>query len=427
MEQNKTAVTQFNPGVGFVEKMITAVESFEKAKELGQFIINSGFAPKHFEGKPEAVVLAIDAGRKLGFDWFQALQEGFIVNGIPGYKARALKALVMASGLCEMWETTFQGAIEKEDRSVTIRFKRKGGQVQERVYNVEMAKRAGLWGKKKKYDNKQSKWVEYEDAWCKHPDDMMEWKCVSRVLNEFPDVCKGFKSVEELSDIAAVEEQEAVVVTENGISMNPKAPESTEARTNEVLEKVKENTPVLKVTKTTKPPKDTSKIEEAQVITDTPPNGEPTLEDRLNAMKPVDIGNLLKEKVPFSGTLFERGLKKNIQTAKQLLIAESKGVSELEQVLEGLGVEFRDLMFPESKEETPFEEDEKTDDAPATITGSAIEFGNAPRDMAKCAEIADYFEDKKVDLEVIAEAANKDVMAYLTDATKEELEAALNG
>lgn len=400
---------QPNPGVGFVEKMITAVESFEKAKELGQFIINSGFAPKHFEGKPEAVVLAIDAGRKLGFDWFQALQEGFIVNGIPGYKARALKALVMASGLCEMWETTFDGSIEKESRYVTIRFKRKGGQVQERVYNVEMAKRAGLWGKKKKYDTKQNKWVEYDDAWCKHPDDMMEWKCVSRVLNEFPDVCKGFKSVEELADIAVVEEQEAVVVTDNGISLNPAKPVETEKRTDEVLGKVKDAS--LQTAPTRKPRK--AEIEEAEVIEEKP---EPQQGPKpISAMTPPEMAEELKAGIPYLDELFKRGMPKSVQLGKVLLQGLRDG--KLEEVLAQTGVEFKDLMYPAEEETQP---DQKGDDEPGAIT-TVFEYGDAPRDMVKCAEIADYFEAGGLDVTVMAEAKNMDVMQWLQDAGTDEL------
>jgi len=404
---------QPNPSVGFVEKMITAVESFEKAKELGQFIINSGFAPKHFEGKPEAVVLAIDAGRKLGFDWFQALQEGFIVNGIPGYKARALKALVMASGLCEMWETTFSGSIEKEDRTVTIRFKRKGSQEQERVYNVEMAKRAGLWGKKKKYDTKQSKWVEYEDAWCKHPDDMMEWKCVSRVLNEFPDVCKGFKSVEELADIAVVEEQEAVVVTDNGISLNPTKPVETEKRTDEVLGKVVKETP-LQPAPTRKPSAKKVEIEEAQVIEPEPQQQGPK---PISAMTPPEMAEELKAGIPYLDELFQRGMPKSIQLGKVLLQGLRDG--KLEEVLTQAGVEFKDLMYPKTEEK----QEEKGDDEPGAIT-SVFEYGDAPRNMVKCAEIADYFEAAGMDVTVMAEAKNMDVMAWLQDASTEELKQA---
>jgi len=405
---------QPNPSVGFVEKMITAVESFEKAKELGQFIINSGFAPKHFEGKPEAVVLAIDAGRKLGFDWFQALQEGFIVNGIPGYKARALKALVMASGLCEMWETTFSGSIEKEDRTVTIRFKRKGSQEQERVYNVEMAKRAGLWGKKKKYDTKQSKWVEYEDAWCKHPDDMMEWKCVSRVLNEFPDVCKGFKSVEELADIAVVEEQEAVVVTDNGISLNPTKPVETEKRTDEVLSKVTKEVP-LQPAPTRKPSAKKVEIEEAQVIEPEPQQQGPK---PISAMTPPEMAEELKAGIPYLDELFKRGMPKSVQLGKVLLQGLRDG--KLEEVLTQAGVEFKDLMYPMKEEKQP---QEKGDDEPGAIT-SVFEYGDAPRNMVKCAEIADYFEAAGMDVTVMAEAKNMDVMAWLQDASTEELKQA---
>ena len=396
MEQNKQ-VTQSNPGIGFVEKMITAVESFEKAKELGQFIINSGFAPKHFEGKPEAVVLAIDAGRKLGFDWFQALQEGFIVNGIPGYKARALKALVMASGLCEMWETTFSGSIEKEDRSITIRFKRKGSPEQERMFNVSMAKRAGLWGKKKKYDSKNSKWIEYDDAWCKHPDDMMEWKCVSRVLNEFPDVCKGFKSVEELADIAVVEEQEAVVVTANGLSLNPATPTETSSRTSEVLGKVESKMPKVETAKTRPLAKEKEPAKPE-------PSESETYLSKLNQMTPVEVSEELKAKLPFDPQkLFDKGVKKSVKLAKELLIAVSENRLR-EYVINNLAGTGLDLL--EYKEEPEVINPDSATDDDATIellpSTETPEISQPPRSTMQAVEVAEMFDSKGIDAKTIA-------------------------
>lgn len=212
--------------VGFVDKMITAVQSFEAAKELGQFIISSGYAPKHFDGKPEAVVLAIDAGKKLGLDWFQSLQESFIVNGIPGYKGKILKALVQASSVCEKWETEFFGSLSDGTRGVKITYKRKGQNQQTREYTTEMAKMAGLWGKKKKYDKFKNAWIEYDDAWVKHPEDMLEWKAVSRVLNDFSDITKGFRPVEDLLDYKPENE---LHTTSDGITVQTAQQTSTNA------------------------------------------------------------------------------------------------------------------------------------------------------------------------------------------------------
>jgi hypothetical protein len=44
--------------------------------------------------------------------------------------------------------------------------------------------------------------------------------------------------------------------------------------------------------------------------------------------------------------------------------------------------------------------------------------------MVKCAEIADYFEAAGMDVTVMAEAKNLDVMAWLQDASTEELKQA---
>jgi hypothetical protein len=215
MTKQTEVATLSQQSVGFVEKMLQSIETFEKAKEFGQFIINSGYAPTHFKDKPESVVLAIDAGKKIGLDWFQSLQEGFIVNGIPGYKGKILKALVQASPVCEIWETSFTGSLEKQDLTCKIKYKRRGSSVQERTFGIDNAKLAGLWGKKKKFDKNKNAWVEYDDAWCKFPQDMLEWKCVARVLNDFVDITKGFRPIEDLQDY--VQEEEILATTPEGI------------------------------------------------------------------------------------------------------------------------------------------------------------------------------------------------------------------
>lgn len=246
-------ITQTGAGsAGFVEKMLTAVESFEKAKELGQFIINSGFAPKHFDN-PEMVVLAIDAGKKLGLDWFQSLQEGFIVNGIPGYKGKILKALVLANPVCERWDTEFTGDLKNETRTCIITYKRKGQKEQSRSYSTDMAKMAGLWGKKRKFDKVKNQWVEYEDVWCKFPEDMLEWKTVSRVLNDFADITKGFRPIEDLVDY---KQEEDPFVTQEGIVVDSKPSGKGEAMNQAALgalQAAKPTTPKVRKSKPAEP------------------------------------------------------------------------------------------------------------------------------------------------------------------------------
>ncbi len=252
MENQQLTINKTSGTVGFVEKMLSSIESLEKAKEFGVFIINSGYAPVHFKDKPESIILAIDAGKKIGLDWFQSLQEGYIVNGIPGYKGKILKALVQASPVCELWETSFVGSLEKGDLTCKIRYKRRGSEAQERSFGVDNAKMAGLWGKKKKYDKMKNAWVEYEDSWCKYPQDMLEWKCVARVLNDFADITKGFRPVEDLQDYR--QDEEIIATTKEGIVItNPTKENKSESIAQKARTKIAEEP-----------------IQEAQVVSELP-------------------------------------------------------------------------------------------------------------------------------------------------------------
>lgn len=220
---SKELITQTPKQLGFVEKMIQTIDTLDKATEFGDYIIKAGFAPKHFEGKPQAIVLAIDGGTKIGLDWWQSLWEGYVVNGTPGYKARALKGLVLASGECIAWDDWFEGSIQEGTRKHVIEFKtRRSTKVARREYSMDTAKLAKLWGPKKKYNKNTQKWEEYDDAWVKHPDNMLESRNISNVCNtDFPHITKGFKTVEELQDYPV--EQEAIEIS----GVQATAPNST--------------------------------------------------------------------------------------------------------------------------------------------------------------------------------------------------------
>ncbi len=189
--------------LGFVDRMLGAIETFEKAKEFGMYIIKAGFAPKHYKDSPESIILAIDSGKKLGLDWFQSLQEQFVVNGTPGFKAMCLKGLVMASGRCKRWDEKFEGDITAGTRKhiITVRSDTMGEDYI-REFSIDDAKRAGLWGK---------------NVYNTYPDNMLEARNTANVCNKiFPDVTKGFKAVEELIDTPfETITTEGIVVKEN--------------------------------------------------------------------------------------------------------------------------------------------------------------------------------------------------------------------
>lgn len=212
MENKNTSLQTVSSQGSFVERMLQSMDSLDKAKEFGEFIIKSGFAPPHFK-TPESVVLTVDAGMRIGFTWSQALQEGHIINGIPGYKAKALKALVLGSGVCDKWETSWKGSLADGTLTHVITAHRIGAKVDYvREFGIAEAQRAGLWGK--------------NDVWKKFGEVMLENRNTARVCDfDFADVTKGFKSVEELQDYPTE------MITEDGIMISSTKVEKSAAVT----------------------------------------------------------------------------------------------------------------------------------------------------------------------------------------------------
>lgn len=165
----------------------------------------SGLAPK---GMNEAAIgVAIQMGLEVGLTPAQAVQSIAVINGRPGLFGPAALALVEASGLLVEIDEHFESggkradglaAFADSDAAVCVT-RRKGRKAVVTRFSVADAKRAGLWGK--------------AGPWSQYPQRMLKWRARGFNLGDnFGDVLRGLKTVEELQDYPDVPAPEAAAV-----------------------------------------------------------------------------------------------------------------------------------------------------------------------------------------------------------------------
>lgn len=145
--------------------------SLDELARLSMMIQRSRMAPKGFE-TPEAIAVAIQAGAELGLGPMKALQSIALINGRPCLWGDAPLALCQAHPLFESIAEDISGD------SATCTVKRKGMPPVVRTFGVNMAKRAGLWGK--------------SGPWSQYPERMLQMRARSWALRDaFADALAG--------------------------------------------------------------------------------------------------------------------------------------------------------------------------------------------------------------------------------------------
>lgn len=162
--------------------------TYEDLFRFAKSVALSGFAPKGME-KPESVLVAIQLGLELGITPMSALQNIAVINGRPGIFGDAALALARSSGLVDSYTQKIEG--EGEKRQAVVATKRKGAaEAIVTTFSVADAKAAGLWGK--------------PGPWSQYPERMLLFRARGFNLRDnFGDVLKGLRTVEELGDIPA--------------------------------------------------------------------------------------------------------------------------------------------------------------------------------------------------------------------------------
>jgi hypothetical protein len=190
------------------------INDLESLWRFSQAVSRSGLAPKGLE-HPEAILVAIQMGLEIGLSPMSALQNIAVINGRPGIFGDAALALVRASGLLEWIKETYEG--EGDSRMALCVSQRKGSpEPLPTPFSVADAKRAGLWGK--------------AGPWTQYPDRMLRFRARGFNLRDnFGDVLKGFRTIEELADIESeVVSSEPVEIPGNGKSKTERVRERLE-------------------------------------------------------------------------------------------------------------------------------------------------------------------------------------------------------
>jgi len=187
-----------------------------EAFKLAESFSKSAFCPVAYKNKPADVYLAMAYGSQIGLNPLLAVQNIAVVNGKPSVYGDALTAIAQGHHETESYEDGY-----KDDGTAFCRVVRKGRTIY-REFSVEMAKKAGLWGK---------------NTWAQYPERMLLWRARGWAIRDaYADVLMGLWSVEEASDGVAQTEINVTPEKPQGASkadsikgkLKPKQDSSTE-------------------------------------------------------------------------------------------------------------------------------------------------------------------------------------------------------
>lgn len=222
-------------------RLVAWASSLTAAKAIGSALCQTSFVPTTFRGKPEEAAAAILFGDEIGFTPTQSLQSIYLIGGKPALYARAMVALVLASG--HEVET-----VEKSDAVVTVRGRRRGSEAwMSETWTATRAKAAG-YTKNAKYQS--------------DPQAMLYARAASDICRQVaPDALAGIAySAEELESEQA---PQSVTITRESVRVARATPAVEPA---EVVEDITEE--VYNGTETVDT--DTGEILDAEVVDDAP-------------------------------------------------------------------------------------------------------------------------------------------------------------
>jgi hypothetical protein len=165
---------------------LTTVESMFR---FAKVYLQSGLAPNSFRSEQQLVIAWAKAA-ELGLSPLQATDGMAIINGRVGIMGDLALAMVESSGLLAKKTVRYTG--EGDNLTCELTLQRKGREEQVYTFSVREAKQAGI------YDRSA--------VWRGYPKRMTYYRALGFGLrDEFPDVLKGTKTVEELQDYPASE------------------------------------------------------------------------------------------------------------------------------------------------------------------------------------------------------------------------------
>ncbi len=168
--------------------------TFAEELKWAEMVSSSNLCPPAYRGKPADIVVAKQMGMELGFTPHQSLLSVNIVNGKVSLPVETELSLCLKSGLLEDIEEWS----DADTMTYYCKVKRKDISAATFSFSKANAQQAKLWGK--------------PGPWVTYPERMLLNRARGFALRDrFPDVLKGFISVEEARDWPANPEIKDVV------------------------------------------------------------------------------------------------------------------------------------------------------------------------------------------------------------------------
>jgi hypothetical protein len=146
--------------------------------------IQSGLNPPSFKNEQQLVIAWAKAA-ELGLSPLQAVEGMSIINNRVGIMGDLALAMVEASGQLEQKRVEYSG--EGDSLSCSVTLQRRGREAQTYSFSVKEARAAGIY--------------ERSSTWLNYPRRMVYYRALGFGLrDEFADILKGTKTVEELMD-----------------------------------------------------------------------------------------------------------------------------------------------------------------------------------------------------------------------------------
>jgi hypothetical protein len=158
--------------------------NFEQAKRVAVLLFATKLIPAAFR-TPEQVLVALLRALELKLPPLQAIEGMTIINNKVGLMGDLALSMVEASGLLEKKRVKYTG--EGDSLMCTVTLQRRGREAQSYSFSVEEARAAGIF--------------ERSAPWRSYPKRMTYYRALGFGLrDEFSDILKGIKTVEELQD-----------------------------------------------------------------------------------------------------------------------------------------------------------------------------------------------------------------------------------
>lgn len=160
--------------------------SLDEAQRFATILSKTELVPKAYQGKPDAIVVAMAWGAEIGLSGLQAVQNIASINGRPSLWGDAALAVVMAHPAYDDHEERVEGTGDQM-RAICV-MKRKGKSDKTAEFSVADAKKAGLWGK--------------QGPWTQYPQRMLQMRARGFAMrDQFPDALRGISLAEESQDL----------------------------------------------------------------------------------------------------------------------------------------------------------------------------------------------------------------------------------